>query len=73
MVSNAIECPVCSSTFNIETVIATISPNLLLCDWDWEKFHNLVYNRNGITSSIIVIAFSLHLQIILILSFPPFS
>ena len=65
--------PVCSSTISIETVIATIYPNLLFSDWDWEKFHNLAYNRNGNTSSIIVIDFSLHLQIILVLSFPPFS
>ena len=49
--------PVCSSIISIETVIATIYPNLLFRDWDWEKFHNLAYNRNGITSSIIVIAF----------------
>ena len=51
-----------SSTISIETVIATIYPNLLFSDWDWGKFHNLAYNRNGNTSSIIVIVFLLHLQ-----------
>ena len=64
---------VCLSTISIETVIAAIYPNLLFSDWDWGKFHNLAYNRNGNTSSIIVIAFLFIYKIILVLLVPPFS